>query len=200
MSVRLGPCDWSDGVALPVLQAIPAVPPNRENGDLSDDAGHPDEEVGAKSSESRQRVHLGLVDGSRLMRVLRARVAHGGLRYEPDVDHGKEIPLGLSASGLAWLSRLSDKEALHLVARQDPGIRHPVGPGAPKNLSEIIAWVHEARARRWDQEHNGFEEGISAMAAPLVTANGSRAARVIGIAGPSLQLSTNASRSSRLRS
>jgi len=141
------------------------------------------------ASESHQLVRLGLVDGSRLMWVARAQGARGGLRYEPDVDHGKEIPLGLSASGLAWLSRLSDEEALHLVARQDPELRHPMGPGAPKNLSDILARVHEARARGWAQVHDSFEEGISAMAAPLVTADGSRAAGVVSIAGPSLQLS-----------
>ncbi|MEU0494057.1 IclR family transcriptional regulator [Mycobacterium sp. NPDC006124] len=137
--------------------------------------------------ESQQLVRLGLVDGSRLMWVARSQGARGGLRYEPDVDHGKEIPLGSSASGLAWLSQLSDDEALHLVARQDPELRHPMGPGAPGSLTDVLDRVHEARARGWARVHDSFEEGISAMAAPLRT-NGVGAAGVVSIAGPSLQL------------
>ena len=137
--------------------------------------------------ESQQLVRLGLVDGSRLMWVARAQGARGGLRYEPDVDHGKEIPLASSASGLAWLSQLSDDEALHLAARQNPEHRHPMGPGAPESLTDVLDRVHEARARGWARVRDSFEEGISAMATPLRT-DGVGTAGVVSIAGPSLQL------------
>jgi DNA-binding IclR family transcriptional regulator len=140
------------------------------------------------ANESRQLVRLGLLDGERLLWVARTQGARGGLRYEPDVDHGKEIPLALSASGLAWLSRLTDEEALHLVARQNPEARHPMGLGAPTSLTDVIVRLRDARTRGWAQVHDSFEEGISAMAAPVLGADGRHAVGVVSIAGPSLQL------------
>jgi DNA-binding IclR family transcriptional regulator len=140
------------------------------------------------AGESRQLVRLGLVDGQRLLWVARTQGARGGLRYEPDVDHGKEVPLGSSASGLAWLSQLSDDDALRLVAGQNPDARHPMGPGAPTSLADILDRVHQARTRGWGRVHDSFEEGISAMAAPVLGVDGVRAVGVVSIAGPSLQL------------
>src|SRR5262245_47589589 len=140
------------------------------------------------ATESRQLVRLGLVDGERLLWVARTQGARGGLRYEPDVDHGKEIPLAWSASGLAWLSQLTDEEALRLVARQDPEVRHPMGPGAPGSLSEVLDRLHAARSRGWAYVHDSFEEGISAMATAVLAANGRGAVGVVSIAGPTLQL------------
>jgi DNA-binding IclR family transcriptional regulator len=138
------------------------------------------------ASESGQLVRLGLVDGEQLLWVAKAQGARGGLRYEPDVDHGAEIPLASSASGLAWLSQLGDDDALRLVARQQPEKRHPVGEGAPTGIADVLTRIHQARERGWARVHDSFEEGISAMAAPLVESG--RAVGVVSIAGPSLQL------------
>jgi len=144
--------------------------------------------LGRLANESRQLVRLGLVDGERLLWVARTQGARGGLRYEPDVDHGKEIPLAWSASGLAWLSQLTDDEALRRVARQEPEVRHPMGPGAPSSLTDVIDRLKEARSRGWARVHDSFEEGISAMATPVLGTDGQTAVGVVSIAGPSLQL------------
>jgi DNA-binding IclR family transcriptional regulator len=122
------------------------------------------------------------------MWVAKTQGARAGLRYEPDPDHGSEIPLASSASGLAWLSRLTDEQALRLVARQEPDDRHPIGRNAPKTLAEVQSRIHETRTKGWAQVHDSVEQGISAMAAPLVDPDSGRALGVVSIAGPSLQL------------
>ncbi|GAB3561516.1 IclR family transcriptional regulator [Amycolatopsis endophytica] len=137
------------------------------------------------AAESGQLVRLGLVDGEQLLWVAKSQGARGGLRYDP--DHGSEIPFGSSASGLAWLSRLGDDEALRLVARQKPDDRHPAGHNAPRTLTEVQERIQEARATGWARVHDSVEEGISAMAAPLVDPDNGAPLGVVSIAGPSLQ-------------
>lgn len=140
------------------------------------------------ANESGQLVRLGLVDGEQLLWVAKTQGARAGLRYEPDPDHGSEIPFASSASGLAWLSCLDDDQALRLVARQKPDDRHPVGHNAPKTLAEVQTRIQEARKQGWARVHDSVEAGISAMAAPLVDPDNGHALGVVSIAGPSLQL------------
>ncbi|GHH88335.1 transcriptional regulator [Streptomyces sulfonofaciens] len=140
------------------------------------------------ANESGQLVRLGLVDGEQLLWVAKSQGAKAGLRYEPDPDHGSEIPFASTASGLAWLSCLQDEQALRLVARQEPDDRHPIGQNVPKTLVEVQSRIHEARKRGWARVHNSFEDGISAMAAPLSNPDTGKALGVVSIAGPSLQL------------
>jgi DNA-binding IclR family transcriptional regulator len=139
------------------------------------------------AADSEQLVRLGLVDGEQLLWVAKSQGARSGLRYDP--DHGSEIPFGSSASGVAWLSRLAEDEALRLVARQQPEQRHPAGHNAPTTLAEVQTRIEEARAKGWARVHDSVEEGISAMAAPLVDPSSRAPLGVVSIAGPSIQLS-----------
>jgi DNA-binding IclR family transcriptional regulator len=140
------------------------------------------------ATESGQLVRLGLLDGDQLLWVGRAQGARGGLRYDPDVDHGSEIPFASSASGVAWLSYLADDAALRFVARQEPETRHTLGDGAPRSLAEVMERIRTARERGWSFVHDSYEEGISAMATPLIDPDAEVALGVVSIAGPSLQL------------
>jgi DNA-binding IclR family transcriptional regulator len=140
------------------------------------------------ADESGQLVRLGLVDGEQLLWVAKAQGARAGLRYEPDPDHGSEIPYASSASGLAWLSSLGNEAALRLAARQQPDDRHPIGQNAPKTLREVEQRIMEARNNGWARVHDSYEEGISAMAAPLANPHDGNAIGVVSIAGPSLML------------
>jgi DNA-binding IclR family transcriptional regulator len=140
------------------------------------------------ANQSGQLVRLGLIDGERLLWVAKAQGARAGLRYEPDPDHGSEIPFATSASGLAWLSQLPDDQALRLVSRQEPEHRHPPGRNVPKTLTEVLERLTQARTRGWAHVHDSIEEGISAMAAPLVDPATGRTSGVVSIAGPSVQL------------
>ncbi|WP_072689862.1 IclR family transcriptional regulator [Rhodococcus marinonascens] len=143
--------------------------------------------LSALANESGQLVRLGLVDGEQLLWVAKSQGAKSGLRYDP--DPGSEIPYASTASGVAWLSRLSDDEALSRVARQKPVERHLLGHNAPTTLAEVQSRIQEARAKGWAQVHDSFEEGISAMAAPLFDPGSGKPLGVVSIAGPSLQLS-----------
>ncbi|MFI5614226.1 IclR family transcriptional regulator [Amycolatopsis sp. NPDC051903] len=138
------------------------------------------------ATESGQLVRLGLVDGEQLLWVAKSQGARAGLRYDP--DHGSEVPFASTASGVAWLSGLSDNDALRLVARQDYDERYPAGHNAPTSLAEVQARIQEARAKGWARVHDSVEEGISAMATPLVDPDNGAPLGVVSIAGPSLQL------------
>lgn len=68
---------------------------------------------------SGELVRLSIVDTDRLVWVSKAQGARSGLRYDPDA--GAEAKLCCTASGLAWLSCLSNEQALELVYRQGLG-------------------------------------------------------------------------------
>ncbi|MEU4673038.1 IclR family transcriptional regulator [Amycolatopsis sp. NPDC023774] len=139
------------------------------------------------ATESGQLVRLGLVDGEQLLWVAKSQGARAGLRYDP--DHGSEVPFASTASGVAWLSGLDDNDALRLVARQDFDERYPAGHNAPTSLAEVQARIQEARDKGWARVHDSVEEGISAMATPLLEPGTGAPLGVVSIAGPSLQLS-----------
>jgi DNA-binding IclR family transcriptional regulator len=89
------------------------------------------------------------------------------------------------------LSQLTDEAAVRLVARQDPEVRHAMGPGTPASLTEVLERSHAARTRGWAYVHDSFEEGISAMATAVLGVDGRSAVGVVSIAGPSLQLTND---------
>jgi DNA-binding IclR family transcriptional regulator len=89
---------------------------------------------------------------------------------------------------VAWLSRLTDDDALRLAARQAYDARHPAGHNAPTSLAEVQERIRAAREKGWARVHDSVEEGISAMAAPLVDPDSGAPLGVVSIAGPSLQL------------
>ena len=89
---------------------------------------------------SGELVRLSVIDGERLTWVARAQGATRGLRYDPDM--GQDARFSCSASGWAWLSTLSDEQALELVARQGFGSREEFGPNAPTTVAEPVSYTH----------------------------------------------------------
>src|SRR4030095_12342068 len=65
------------------------------------------------AEEAHELVRLAIVAGSDLVFVAKAQGATRGLRYDPDM--GLSVPLSCSAAGHAWLSTMSDEQALELV-------------------------------------------------------------------------------------
>lgn len=126
-------------------------------------------------------VRLSVWADGRLTWVAKAQGARSGLRYDP--DQGQEARLSCSSSGLAVLSRLSDDEALMLVARQGFGSRDDYGPNAVAGPSDLLAALAETRARGWSLTVETFTPGMTALAAPIVgldcTVRGA-----VSIAGP----------------
>lgn len=133
---------------------------------------------------SGELVRLSVVDGDRLTWVARAQGARQGLRYDPDM--GSDARLSCSSSGLAWMSALSDEQALALVAQQGLGSREEFGPNAPQTLQEVLALVHETRERGYSITVDTYTAGLSAMSAPVRLA-GQPPIGVITVAGPTVR-------------
>ncbi|MET3919051.1 IclR family acetate operon transcriptional repressor [Variovorax sp. OAS795] len=137
------------------------------------------------AAEAGELVRLAVVDGDELTFVAKAQGALRGLRYDPDM--GLSVNLSCSSAGHAWLSTLSDEQALQLVARQGFGQPEDYGPKAPTSVKALLACLRAARKRGFAMINEVFAPGMSAMAAPVRSGNGA-AIGVITIAGPVVRL------------
>ena len=140
------------------------------------------------AEQTGELVRLSVVDGDRLTWVARAQGARQGLRYDPDM--GSIARLSCSSSGLAWLSTLSDDDALAMVSRQGLGMPHEFGPNAPASLKAFLDALHDTRARGCAITEETYTAGLNAMAAP-VRLNGQTPMGTLSIAGPSARLTRN---------
>ncbi|MFT4191954.1 MAG: IclR family transcriptional regulator [Comamonas sp.] len=137
------------------------------------------------ATESGDLVRLAVVDGDDLTFVAKAQGATRGLRYDPDM--GLSVALSCSAAGHAWLSAMSDDDAMTLVARKGLGRAEDFGPKAPTSLQQVMTLVKAARRRGYSLITDVFAPGMSSMAAPVLDTAG-RAIGVVTIAGPSVRL------------
>jgi IclR family acetate operon transcriptional repressor len=108
-----------------------------------------------------------------------------GLRYDPDM--GLSVNLSCSSAGHAWLSTMSDEEALRLVAKQGFGKPADCGPKAPTTVKALLAYLRAARRRGFAMINEVFAPAMTAMAAPVRVGNGA-VIGVITIAGPLVRL------------
>jgi len=140
------------------------------------------------AAESKELVRLSVIDAPNLVWVAVAQGAQSGLRYDPGREQGQVAHLATSASGLAWLSALSDDEALKLVASQ--GLTPPteVGPNAPKSMSELLSILEDARKRGYAVAVNSFIAGMAAMAVPVRAPKDGALLGSLSIAGPECRL------------
>ena len=137
------------------------------------------------AEQTGELVRLSVVDGDRLTWVARAQGARQGLRYDPDM--GSIARLSCSSSGLAWLSTLSDDDALAMVSRQGLGATKEFGPNAPASLKAFLNALHETRERGYAITEETYTAGLNAMAAP-VRLHGQMPMGTLSIAGPSARL------------
>ncbi|MFM0340572.1 IclR family transcriptional regulator [Paraburkholderia fungorum] len=136
--------------------------------------------------ETGELVRLAVADNGQLTWVARAQGARSGLRYDPDM--GMEARLSCSATGYAWLSRMSDAEALALVEAQGFGSRDEFGPAAPQTGEEVLEHIALARQRGYSTAVQTFTDWMSALAAPLVHPVSEKAIGVVSVAGPVFRL------------
>ena len=136
--------------------------------------------------ESGELVRLAVVDGDELTFVAKAQGAMRGLRYDPDM--GLSVNLSCSSAGHAWLSTLSDEEALALVSKQGFGKPEDFGPKAPTTVKALLGFLKAARQRGFSMIVEVFAPAMTAMAAPIRSGNGA-VIGVVTIAGPLVRLS-----------
>ncbi len=137
------------------------------------------------AATSGELVRLAVVDDDALTFVAKAQGAVRGLRYDPDM--GLSVNLSCSSAGHAWLSTLSDEEALRLVSRQGFGKPEDFGPKAPTTIKALQAYLGAARKRGFAMINEVFAPAMTAIAAPVRSGRGT-AIGVITIAGPAVRL------------
>jgi DNA-binding IclR family transcriptional regulator len=138
---------------------------------------------------SGEVARLGIVDGEQLVWVAKAQAAMSGLRFDPDM--GGIAPLSCTASGHAWLSCLSDEQALVLVGKQG-GLGRAggdLGENAPRTVVELLRHLHKTRSRGFSVLAEAVHIGVAAVAAPVRHIGTGQVMGVLSIAGPHVRLS-----------
>jgi IclR family transcriptional regulator, acetate operon repressor len=135
------------------------------------------------AGQSGELVRLAVINGKELVWVAKAQGSLYGLRYDPDM--GQVARLSCSASGHAWLSCLSDKEALSLVKSQGFGLRSDYGPRAPETEEALLKYLRKARKQGFSIVIQAYTPDTNAIAAPIRHPQSQEVNSVLVIAGPS---------------
>jgi len=130
-------------------------------------------------------VRLGVVDVDHITWVSLSQGARAGLRYDP--DQGIDAKLSCTSSGHAWLSTLSEDDALQLVARQGFGKPGDYGPRAPTTPTALLKALRQARKLGYAIAVDTYAHGLSAISVPIMP-RGRGAVGVLAISGPSVRL------------
>jgi DNA-binding IclR family transcriptional regulator len=130
-------------------------------------------------------VRLGVVDVDHITWVSLSQGARAGLRYDP--DQGIDAKLSCTSSGHAWLSTLSEDDALQLVAKQGFGKPSDYGPKAPTTPTALLKAVRQARKLGYAIAVDTYAQGLSAISVPIMP-RGRGAVGVLAISGPSVRL------------
>ena len=135
--------------------------------------------------ECGELVRLAMVDGRELVWVAKAQGSPHGLRYDPDM--GQVGRLSCSASGHAWLSCLSDEEAMALVEKQGFGRRSDYGPRAPETWQALLKYLRHTRKRGFSIAIQTYSPWMNATAAPIRHPKTKEVTGTIVIAGPDIR-------------
>lgn len=135
--------------------------------------------------QSNELVRLALVEEDHLVFVAKSQGATHGLRYDPEM--GQHVWLASSAAGLAWLSTMTDEEALRVVAKQGFGDAKSFGPGAPRTIKSLLAQIRATRRQGHAVTSDVFAPGMSSMAT-VVRGASEQVVGLLIVAGPSFRL------------
>jgi DNA-binding IclR family transcriptional regulator len=141
---------------------------------------------------SGELVRLGVVDVDHVTWVALSQGARSGLRYDP--DQGTDAKLSCTSSGHAWLSTLSEDDALTLVSRQGFGKPDEYGPNAPTSPTALLKALRLARKQGFAIAMETYARGLSAMSTPIV-APGRGTVGVLAMSGPMVRLTEDKLRS-----
>jgi DNA-binding IclR family transcriptional regulator len=130
-------------------------------------------------------VRLGVVDVDHLTWVALSQGARAGLRYDP--DQGIDAKLSCTSSGHAWLSTLSEDDALQLVSKQGFAKPSQYGPNAPTSPTALLKALRLARKQGFAVAVDTYAPGLSAISTAIVP-RGKGAVGVLSISGPSVRL------------
>jgi DNA-binding IclR family transcriptional regulator len=134
-------------------------------------------------------IRLSILDDRTLVWVAMAQGATSGLRYDPAIEQGLDIHFASTANGQAFLSALTDEEALMAVSAQGftPKYQQP-GPNAPQTVGDLLARLAETRRRGYAVAIDSYMMGMAAMAVPVRDRTGAMVIGTLSIAGPAARL------------
>lgn len=131
-------------------------------------------------------VRLSIVSNARLTWVAKAQGARNGFLYDPDA--GAEAHLASTCSGHAWLSTMSEEEAVSLVSRQGFGDPLQLGPNAVRTVQALLQQLKAVRLAGYALVMESSAPGLSAISTPVRTQDGAGVIGVLSVAGPTTRL------------
>jgi DNA-binding IclR family transcriptional regulator len=93
------------------------------------------------------------------------------------VHVGDELPMWAGASAKILL-RDASPALLDRIAR--------MSPYGPKHVKRLREWIDEAAVKGYAESHGEREEGLSAVAAPIIGGSG-RVIAALGLSGPTVR-------------
>ena len=133
-------------------------------------------------------VQITMASGDALYWVTGVQGAGPGLRFELDTPGSKAL-MTSTAVGQAWLSTLSDEEALRIALTNGFGELSRLGPNAPRSIEQLQKCLDDARRRGFAKVQDSAQIGVAAVACPIFSTSQDRAIGTLGVAGPSARLS-----------
>lgn len=137
---------------------------------------------------SRELVRMALSDGERLVWVGVSQGATSGLRYDPGAEQGQIVHLASASGGQAWLSGMTDDDAIAAVMKQGLEKSDGAGATAPKSVADLMRIVQQARRNGYAMNANSFMLGMAAMAVLIRHPETGHPIGTVSIAGPSVRV------------
>lgn len=129
----------------------------------------------------REAAHLSVLDGRGVL-TLMSESPSWAIQATPWI--GRLAPLYCTSAGRALLLDHSDAEVRALLDGVDFTVKEP---NAPRDIDEVLARLHEARARGYVVVDEEFEPGHVAVAAPVRDFRG-RVSAALNISAPKFRL------------
>lgn len=140
------------------------------------------------AKDTREFVRLAVVETHSLVWVADAQGATGGLMYQPMLATNA-VPLFATASGKAWLARLSPDKAADLIHRNGgfEGIER-FGQHVIATMEALLPELEATRRRGYGIAVSEAEPGVSALAAAITSGGSGRVVGTVSVAGPGLRM------------
>jgi DNA-binding IclR family transcriptional regulator len=131
--------------------------------------------------ECQETVDLAVFDGGGMVYL---EVVESSQPVKIAAKAGRRLPVHCTASGKAYLAFISEEEVEEILGSQDLEI---CTPNTIRDLATLKDDLRLTRERGYSVSYGEFEDGISAVAAPVMDTHGC-VLGVIAVAGPAYRL------------
>jgi len=139
------------------------------------------------AAETGELVRLAVAEDDTLTWIVEAQGAAPGLRYDGNL--GRQAVLHATAAGKAWLSTMSDDEAVGRVLKAGFPDGEEVGPNAVTTIDALLATLRETRARGFSTALEEAAVGVNALAVPVhEPGNDGPAVAAVIVVGPGARM------------